>query len=74
MLIIQRPEIEAGEPEGNLQRFTIAPLEPGFGHTLGNSLRRSRVRSPIHTPRHRIRCSIPTSMIMLLRLIRSLLL
>ena len=36
MLIIQRPEIEAGEAEGNLQRFTIAPLEPGFGHTLGN--------------------------------------
>ena len=41
MLIIQRPEIEAGEVEGNLQRFTIAPLEPGFGHTLGNSLRRT---------------------------------
>jgi len=41
MLIIQRPEIEAGEPEGNVQRFTISPLEPGFGHTLGNSLRRT---------------------------------
>src|SRR3954462_11889630 len=45
MLIIQRPEIEAGEPEGNLQRFTIAPLEPGFGHTLGNSLRRTLLSS-----------------------------
>jgi len=45
MLIIQRPEIEAGEPEGNLQRFSIAPLEPGFGHTLGNSLRRTLLSS-----------------------------
>src|SRR5215510_5561974 len=45
MLIIQRPEIEAGEPEGNLQRFTIAPLEPGFGHTLGNGLRRTLLSS-----------------------------
>ena len=40
MLIIQRPEIEADEPQGNVQRFTISPLEPGFGHTLGNTLRR----------------------------------
>jgi DNA-directed RNA polymerase subunit alpha len=45
MLIIQRPEIEAGEAEGNTQRFTIAPLEPGFGHTLGNSLRRTLLSS-----------------------------
>jgi len=45
MLIIQRPEIEALEAEGNLQRFTIAPLEPGFGHTLGNSLRRTLLSS-----------------------------
>ena len=40
MLIIQRPEIEADEPQGNVQRFTISPLEPGFGHTIGNTLRR----------------------------------
>jgi DNA-directed RNA polymerase subunit alpha len=40
MLIIQRPEIEAEEAVGNVQRFTISPLEPGFGHTLGNTLRR----------------------------------
>jgi DNA-directed RNA polymerase subunit alpha len=40
MLIIQRPEIEADDAEGNVQRFTISPLEPGFGHTLGNTLRR----------------------------------
>jgi DNA-directed RNA polymerase subunit alpha len=45
MLINQRPEKEAGEAEGNLQRFTIAPLEPGFGHTLGNSLRRTLLSS-----------------------------
>lgn len=45
MLIIQRPEIEAGEAEGNIQRFTISPLEPGFGHTLGNSLRRTLLSS-----------------------------
>lgn len=41
MLFIQRPEIEADDPEGNIGRFTISPLEPGFGHTLGNSLRRT---------------------------------
>ena len=46
MLIIQRPTVEAiGEPEGNLQRFAISPLEPGFGHTLGNSLRRTLLSS-----------------------------
>jgi len=45
MLIIQRPQVEAGEVEGNLQQFTIAPLEPGFGHTLGNSLRRTLLSS-----------------------------
>ncbi len=45
MLIIQRPDIEAEEPEGNLQRFVIGPLEPGYGHTLGNSLRRALLSS-----------------------------
>jgi len=45
MLIIQRPEVEAGEPDGNTQSFVIAPLEPGFGHTLGNSLRRTLLSS-----------------------------
>lgn len=45
MLIIQRPEVETGEPEGNVQTFTISPLEPGFGHTLGNSLRRTLLSS-----------------------------
>ena len=46
MLIIQRPSVEAaGEEEDNRQRFAIGPLEPGFGHTLGNSLRRTLLSS-----------------------------
>ncbi|MGH9163916.1 MAG: DNA-directed RNA polymerase subunit alpha, partial [Acidimicrobiales bacterium] len=46
MLIIQRPTVEAvGEAEGNRQQFAIGPLEPGFGHTLGNSLRRMLLSS-----------------------------
>jgi DNA-directed RNA polymerase subunit alpha len=45
MLIIQRPEIEAVDAEGNTQSFMISPLEPGFGHTLGNSLRRTLLSS-----------------------------
>jgi len=45
MLIIQRPEVEALEPEGNVQSFVISPLEPGFGHTFGNSLRRTLLSS-----------------------------
>ena len=45
MLIIQRPEVEAGDPDGNVQTFTLSPLEPGFGHTLGNCLRRTLLSS-----------------------------
>jgi DNA-directed RNA polymerase subunit alpha len=46
MLVIQRPTVEAlGEADGNRQRFAIGPLEPGFGHTLGNSLRRTLLSS-----------------------------
>src|SRR5437016_14098224 len=46
MLIIQRPTVEPlGESEENRQRFVISPLEPGFGHTLGNSLRRTLLSS-----------------------------
>ncbi|MFZ4809984.1 MAG: DNA-directed RNA polymerase subunit alpha [Ilumatobacteraceae bacterium] len=41
MLVIQRPTVEAlDEEETNRQRFAVGPLEPGFGHTIGNSLRR----------------------------------
>src|SRR5215211_8910721 len=46
MLVIQRPTVEPlDEPEGNRQRFAVGPLEPGFGHTLGNSLRRTLLSS-----------------------------
>ena len=46
MLVMQRPTIEAlGEEAANRQRFAIGPLEPGFGHTLGNSLRRTLLSS-----------------------------
>ncbi len=46
MLIIQRPTVEQlDDGETNLGRFAIGPLEPGFGHTLGNSLRRTLLSS-----------------------------
>ena len=46
MLIIQRPAVEPlGDEEDNRQRFAIGPLEPGFGHTLGVSLRRTLLSS-----------------------------
>jgi DNA-directed RNA polymerase subunit alpha len=46
MLVLQRPSVEAiGEESNNQQRFAIGPLEPGFGHTLGNSLRRTLLSS-----------------------------
>jgi DNA-directed RNA polymerase subunit alpha len=46
MLIIQRPTVEpVGEEENNTQRFAMGPLDPGFGHTLGNSLRRTLLSS-----------------------------
>lgn len=46
MLVMQRPSVEAiGEETNNQQRFTVGPLEPGFGHTLGNSLRRTLLSS-----------------------------
>jgi DNA-directed RNA polymerase subunit alpha len=46
MLVIQRPTVESlGEADGNRQRFAVGPLEPGFGHTIGNSLRRTLLSS-----------------------------
>jgi DNA-directed RNA polymerase subunit alpha len=46
MLVIQRPTVEAlTEPEDNRQRFAVGPLEPGFGYTIGNSLRRTLLSS-----------------------------
>ena len=46
MLTFQRPTVEhLGEESGHRQRFAIGPLEPGFGHTLGVSLRRTLLSS-----------------------------
>jgi DNA-directed RNA polymerase subunit alpha len=46
MLVMQRPTVEPiAEEEGNRQRFALGPLDPGFGHTLGNSLRRTLLSS-----------------------------
>ena len=46
MLVIQRPTVEAlDENDDTQQKFAIGPLEPGFGHTLGNSLRRTLLSS-----------------------------
>jgi DNA-directed RNA polymerase subunit alpha len=46
MLIIQRPNVEPiGEEEDNRQRFSIGPLDPGFGYTIGNTLRRTLLSS-----------------------------
>ena len=49
MLVIQRPKVEAIEEgataDSRRQLFSISPLEPGFGYTLGNSLRRTLLSS-----------------------------
>ena len=46
MLIVQRPTIgEEVLTEGTRSAFSIEPLEPGFGYTLGNSLRRTLLSS-----------------------------
>ena len=46
MLVMQRPSVEVLDSEDdNRQQFAISPLEPGFGHTIGNSLRRTLLSS-----------------------------
>src|SRR5919106_4397688 len=45
LLIVQRPQISEEEISDNRSKFTIEPLEPGFGYTLGNSLRRTLLSS-----------------------------
>ncbi len=41
MLIVQRPQIEEQQLSDNRSKFIVEPLEPGFGYTLGNTLRRT---------------------------------
>ncbi len=45
LLIVQRPEITEEELSSVRSKFTIEPLEPGFGYTLGNSLRSTLLSS-----------------------------
>ncbi|HHW84229.1 MAG TPA: DNA-directed RNA polymerase subunit alpha [Actinomycetales bacterium] len=45
MLIAQRPVLTEEVVSDFRSRFVIEPLEPGFGYTLGNSLRRTLLSS-----------------------------
>src|SRR6187455_415356 len=45
MLISQRPVLAEEPISATRSRFIIEPLEPGFGYTLGNSLRRTLLSS-----------------------------
>jgi DNA-directed RNA polymerase subunit alpha len=45
VLIAQRPTLSEEVVSDNRSRFIIEPLEPGFGYTLGNSLRRTLLSS-----------------------------
>ena len=45
MLIAQRPILSEEVVSDHRSRFVIEPLEPGFGYTLGNSLRRTLLSS-----------------------------
>nr|WP_221419386.1 DNA-directed RNA polymerase subunit alpha [Micrococcus flavus] len=45
VLIAQRPTLTEEVVSDRRSRFVIEPLEPGFGYTLGNSLRRTLLSS-----------------------------
>jgi len=45
VLIAQRPTLTEEVVDEHRSRFMIEPLEPGFGYTLGNSLRRTLLSS-----------------------------
>ncbi len=45
MFIVARPQIAEDVVSTNRSKFTIEPLEPGFGYTVGNSLRRTLLSS-----------------------------
>ncbi|MEY5145530.1 MAG: hypothetical protein RL745_899, partial [Actinomycetota bacterium] len=41
MLISFHPEVKEEKLSDYRSKFTVSPLEPGVGYTLGNSLRRT---------------------------------
>ena len=45
MLIAQRPTLTEESISEFRSKFVIEPLEPGFGYTIGNSLRRTLLSS-----------------------------
>ncbi len=45
MLIVARPQIQEETLTPTRSKFVIEPLQPGFGYTLGNSLRRTLLSS-----------------------------
>jgi DNA-directed RNA polymerase subunit alpha len=45
VLITQRPVLTEEQVSEYRSRFTLEPLEPGFGYTLGNSMRRTLLSS-----------------------------
>ena len=45
MLVVARPQITEDVSSPTRSKFVIEPLQPGFGYTLGNSLRRTLLSS-----------------------------
>jgi DNA-directed RNA polymerase subunit alpha len=45
VFIVARPQIQEESVSPTRSRFIIEPLEPGFGYTIGNSLRRTLLSS-----------------------------
>jgi len=45
LLIVTRPQIQENPVSDIRSKFSIEPLEPGFGYTLGNALRRTLLSS-----------------------------
>jgi DNA-directed RNA polymerase subunit alpha len=45
LFIVTRPQIQEEPVSATRSKFIIEPLEPGFGYTLGNSLRRTLLSS-----------------------------
>jgi DNA-directed RNA polymerase subunit alpha len=45
LLIVTRPQIQEEPVSSTRSKFVIEPLQPGFGYTLGNALRRTLLSS-----------------------------